>query len=69
MDANLSPEAAAQRLVEMRIEHRDLDEAIAKLEEAPTSDELALRRLKKRKLGLKDRIATLERIAGPDEYA
>lgn len=69
MDANLSPEAAAQRLVELRIEHRDLDEAIARLEDSPTSDELALRRLKKRKLGLKDRIATLERISDPDEYA
>jgi hypothetical protein len=57
------------QLVELRIEHRDLDEAIARFESAPTDDELALRRLKKRKLWLKDRITTLERQLDPDEYA
>lgn len=69
MDSNLSSEAAAQRLVELRLEHRDLDDAIARLENAPPPDDLALRRLKKRKLGLKDRIAALERQVSPDEYA
>lgn len=69
MDSNLSAEEAAELLVELRIEHRDLDQAIEGLATAPNEDELALRRLKKRKLLLKDRIAALERLADPDEYA
>jgi hypothetical protein len=69
IDANQSPEALQARLVELRIEHRDLDEAIGRLTLAPSEDELMLRRLKKRKLLIKDRISTLERMLGPDEYA
>ncbi len=57
------------QLVELRTEHRDLDDAIARIEALPTDDELAIRRLKKRKLLLKDRIAALERQLDPDEYA
>ena len=57
------------RLEELRIEHRDLDEAIARLTETPPEDQLVLRRLKKRKLLLKDRIALLERMVTPDELA
>ncbi|MBN8442735.1 MAG: YdcH family protein [Thauera sp.] len=57
------------RLEELRVEHRDLDEALSRLIETPTSDELMLRRLKKRKLALKDRIAGIERILEPDERA
>ena len=57
------------RLHELRIEHRDLDAAIARLGGEPVEDELLLRRLKKRKLHLKDRIAALERQLDPDEYA
>ncbi|MBX3680031.1 YdcH family protein [Cognatazoarcus halotolerans] len=57
------------RLEELRIEHRDLDEAIARLTATPTDDQLMLRRLKKRKLLLKDRIALLERMLTPDEPA
>lgn len=57
------------QLVELRTEHRDLDEAIARLEAIPPEDQLAMRRLKKRKLLLKDRIAALERQLDPDEYA
>jgi hypothetical protein len=57
------------QLVELRTEHRDLDEAIARIEALPLEDELAIRRLKKRKLLLKDRIASLERQLDPDEYA
>jgi hypothetical protein len=69
MDSHLSAEQAAELLIELRIEHRDLDQAIEVLATAPTEDDLAMRRLKKRKLLLKDRIATLERMADPDEYA
>ncbi|MGD9871946.1 MAG: YdcH family protein [Thauera sp.] len=58
-----------QQLEELRLEHRDLDEAITRLTAAPVEDELMLRRLKKRKLALKDRIVALENLLSPDEYA
>ena len=57
------------QLQELRQEHRDLDEAIGRLESAPTLDELLLRRMKKRKLQIKDRIAVIERLLEPDELA
>ena len=57
------------QLQELTIEHRDLDEAIARLDSTPQEDELLLRRLKKRKLLLKDRIAALERMIEPNESA
>ncbi len=53
-------------LVELRIEHRDLDNAIARMGSTSGSDELQLRRLKKRKLRLKDTIARLESQLIPD---
>lgn len=57
------------QLVQLRQEHRELDVAIARLSETRLEDELMLRRLKKRKLMLKDRIAALERSLTPDELA
>jgi hypothetical protein len=69
IDATEPPEALQARLVELRIEHRDLDDAIGRLMLAPSEDELMLRRLKKRKLLIKDRISALERLLDPDEYA
>lgn len=57
------------RLQELRLEHRDLDDAIAGLAANPTGDELMLRRLKKRKLALKDRIIAIEHMLSPDERA
>ena len=48
------------------MEHRDLDEAIARLVADPTVDQLALRRMKKRKLKLKDWIEYLESKLIPD---
>lgn len=59
----------ASRLEELRSEHRDLDEAIARLTNNPGDDELMVRRLKKRKLLLKDRIQMIERAMEPDEFA
>lgn len=53
----------------LRAEHRDLDQAIADLHDVQSRDELLLRRLKKRKLVLRDRIATLERLLDPDDIA
>ena len=55
-----------ERLRALRIEHRDLDEVIARLSLDIHSDEVQLRRLKKRKLVLKDQIARLESQAIPD---
>lgn len=68
---NDSPEIMQARLVELRIEHRDLDEAVNRLILTPPEDQLVLRRLKKRKLLIKDRISALERLLDPDpdEYA
>lgn len=57
------------RLEELREEHRDLDAAIARLAAAPVEDVLLLRRLKKRKLALKDRITALERMVEPGDFA
>ncbi len=59
----------AARLEELRTEHRDLDVAIGQLAETPPEDELMIRRLKKRKLLLKDRITLIERMLEPDEPA
>lgn len=57
------------RLADLRIEHRDLDQAIERLDADPVGDQLTLRRLKKRKLLLKDEIAWLERTLDPDLLA
>ena len=59
----------ARRVVEMRQEHRDLDVAIERLAVDIQADELALKRLKKRKLQLKDQIAWIENALIPDEPA
>ena len=63
------PAAIARQLVELRMEHRDLDAAIERLAHDPTNDELQLKRLKKRKLRLKDMIAQLESQLIPDQPA
>ena len=59
----------AERLSALRLEHRDLDAAIARLQADIQADELAVKRLKKRKLQLKDLIARLESDLIPDQPA
>jgi len=59
----------AQRVIELKLEHRDLDEAIARLQADIEADELSVKRLKKRKLQLKDSISRLESALIPDEPA
>jgi len=59
-------EACKTKLSELRVEHRDLDDVIIRLSEDPNVDQLQLRRLKKRKLQLKDLIARLESRIIPD---
>ena len=57
------------RLDMLRQEHRDLDSAIAALADTGTPDQLQMARLKKRKLRLRDEIATIEDSLIPDIIA
>lgn len=66
MDAN---EILRARLAGLRDEHRDLDADIARLSQDVLTDALAIRRLKKRKLALKDEIARIEDQLTPDIIA
>jgi hypothetical protein len=63
------PAVLARQLAELRLEHRDLDAAIERLGQASDVDELTVKRLKKRKLQLKDSIERLESALIPDEPA
>jgi len=58
-----------EELTRLRAEHRDLDGEIAALEATGRADQLALTRLKKRKLRLKDQITMLEDKLFPDIIA
>jgi hypothetical protein len=60
------PTELRSKLHALEVEHRDLDEVINRLESTPPHDELLLRRMKKRKLLLKDRICLLEGMLQPD---
>ena len=55
-----------EHLRELRVSHRDLDYLIGRLQDDPMIDQLRIRRLKKRKLVLKDMITTLESELIPD---
>jgi len=63
------PSAIARQLSELKLEHRDLDVAIERLIADTSADDLSVKRLKKRKLWLKDCIAKLESALIPDEPA
>ena len=54
------------RLIDLQVEHRDLDDVIARLVAMPGYDELQLRRLKKKKLQIKDHILQLHIQLVPD---
>jgi len=58
-----------RRLELLRSEHRDLDLVIQRLEESGDYDQLMMRRLKKRKLSLKDQMTVLESALLPDIIA
>ncbi|MDH3418372.1 MAG: YdcH family protein [Gammaproteobacteria bacterium] len=57
---------SVERLKELRIEHQDLDQVISRLVVDPHVDQIMLRRLKKRKLMIKDMISQLESDRIPD---
>jgi hypothetical protein len=59
-------DATAKRIIELQIEHRDLDRAIERLQAMGNDDELHLRRLKKRRLQLKDQVTWLQIQLTPD---
>lgn len=59
----------AHRLAVLRLEHRDLDAAIDRLALLADNDDISVKRLKKRRLLLKDNIARLESLLIPDASA
>jgi len=59
-------ETLKRRIAELQIEHRTLDRTIATLSEVVPIDELLMRRLKKRKLQIKDSIVLLQMQLTPD---
>ena len=64
LDSNLHfPE---RRLIELRIEHGDIDAMIDRASDQNPLDELLMRRLKKKRLGLRDDIARIEQVLLPD---
>jgi hypothetical protein len=64
VNSNLhSPE---RRLIELRMEHADLDAMIDRASDETPTDELMMRRLKKRRLALRDEVARIERDLTPD---
>jgi hypothetical protein len=68
VDDKIETEAfkSVERLRNLRVEHRDLDRVITELTDDPAVDQIMLKRLKKRKLMLKDMIAQLESDRIPD---
>ena len=58
--------AIEERIAALKVEHRDLDDVIHRMTEDPGQDQLLLKRLKKRKLLLKDMISRLESMLIPD---
>jgi hypothetical protein len=65
----VTEEEMRKRLAGLRVEHRDLDAAIAALSDADSLDQLQIARLKKRKLRLKDQISMIEDYLTPDIIA
>jgi hypothetical protein len=62
-------EELRRQLVDLKTEHRDLDDVIARLSERQPYDQIQLQRMKKRKLILKDLIAQVESRLLPDIIA
>ena len=65
----MNDEGYQQLLEQLRVEHRDLDDAIGALTTQARMDQLQMARLKKKKLALKDRIMRLEDQLIPDIIA
>lgn len=63
---NLNLHSPGRRLIELRMEHADLDAMVDRASEDTPTDELMMRRLKKRRLALRDEMARIERDLTPD---
>ena len=66
---NMDEDDILEKIQQLRVQHRDLDDAISALMDAGTSDMIQIKRLKKQKLLLKDKIAKLEDELLPDIIA
>ena len=66
MCMKMDQEEIKRRIIELQVEHRDLDAAIDRLGGQLSIDDLALRRMKKRKLQIKDTLSQLEMRLVPD---
>lgn len=66
---SMNDEGYRRQLMALKLEHRDLDDAIAALRAVGSTDQLQIARLKKKKLGLKDQIMRLEDQLIPDIIA
>ena len=62
-------DALEAKLIELKTEHRDLDDIIARMGKQVPFDQLLMQRLKKRKLQLKDAISRLQAQLVPDIIA
>jgi hypothetical protein len=67
LDFNLH--SSSRQLIDLRMAHADLDATIDRLVDVVPQDELLLKRLKKRRLALRDELARLERLLDPREPA
>jgi len=66
MAIRMDKQGIATRIIELQVEHRDLDDIIDRLAATPNCDELQLKRLKKRKLQIKDQLTMLQMQLVPD---
>lgn len=68
-ESELDQDEIRERLLALRQEHRDLDDALTAMIESVHYDQIQVQRLKKRKLALKDLISRLEDVLLPDIIA
>lgn len=69
MDETADRETLERRLEELKSEHRDLDDVIARITDEVPFDQLQIQRLKKRKLQIKDQVAKVGSLLLPDIIA
>ena len=69
MDGTADKETLERQLEELKSEHRDMDDVIARIAEEVPFNQLQIQRLKKRKLQLRDQMAKIESLLLPDIIA